>query len=252
MTDELIEIGDGFWNIRGSFRVGPLDVGTQASLVRRPSGKFVMLDAYTVEGSVKDEVFELTRDGHDIEAILMLHPFHTVHVKRVAAMFPDARLYGTRRHIERAPELEWETEHTDSAEAQELFADLLWLTVPSGIELIPDNESLHFGSVLAIHPASRTLHVDDTLTYTRIPLVGGLRFHPALRWVLREEAGAAARFRDWANELADRCAEVDQICTAHGPHLPPSRGEGFDPETAVREALAKVEGVLRRHERRHG
>jgi hypothetical protein len=41
----LIKVADSLMNIRGNFKVGPLDVGTQASLVKRKSGKWLMLDA---------------------------------------------------------------------------------------------------------------------------------------------------------------------------------------------------------------
>jgi hypothetical protein len=48
MSGKILHVADDFWNIRGSYRVGGvIDVGTQASLVRLASGKFVMLDSYT-------------------------------------------------------------------------------------------------------------------------------------------------------------------------------------------------------------
>jgi hypothetical protein len=42
---KLIKVADSFMNIRGSFKIGPLDVGSQASLVKRKSGKWLLLDA---------------------------------------------------------------------------------------------------------------------------------------------------------------------------------------------------------------
>ncbi|MFT6377963.1 MAG: hypothetical protein ACJARS_004626, partial [bacterium] len=51
MSDPLIHVADDFWNIRGSFKIfGVVDIGTHASLVRRPNGRFVLLDAYTLSG----------------------------------------------------------------------------------------------------------------------------------------------------------------------------------------------------------
>ena len=56
--ERLIDLGNGFWNIRGDLRLfGLLNVGTQASLVRLRSGRFVALvgDA-EVDDGVKEHV----------------------------------------------------------------------------------------------------------------------------------------------------------------------------------------------------
>ena len=46
LPSNVIEVAEGFWNIRGSFKIAGLyDLGTHASLVRRASGKLVLLDA---------------------------------------------------------------------------------------------------------------------------------------------------------------------------------------------------------------
>ena len=40
MSGQFIRVSEGFWNIRGSFKIaGVIDVGTQASLVRLTSGR---------------------------------------------------------------------------------------------------------------------------------------------------------------------------------------------------------------------
>src|SRR5689334_12859818 len=104
MADQLIHIADGFWNLRGSFKVaGLLDVGTQASLVRLGGGDFVLLDSYKLTGKVAQEIFALTEGGRLVRAILNLHPFHTTHCAAMAQQFPGALLYGTRRHKAQAP-----------------------------------------------------------------------------------------------------------------------------------------------------
>lgn len=75
MGSKLIQIADNFWNIRGSFKVaGFIDIGTQASLVRLASGKFVFLDSYTLSGSVQHEVDQLTNHGENVVAVLNLPP----------------------------------------------------------------------------------------------------------------------------------------------------------------------------------
>lgn len=46
MTDKIIDLGSGFWNIRGSFKLGGfIDIGTQCSLVQLESGKFIFWTA---------------------------------------------------------------------------------------------------------------------------------------------------------------------------------------------------------------
>jgi hypothetical protein len=249
MSDRLIQIADGFWNVRGSFKIaGLLDVGTQTSLVALRSGGFVLLDAYALDADVERQVLALTDQGRAVRAILSLHPFHTAHLTASAKQFPGALLYGTSRHKARAPELRWEALHTDDGALHEQFADDFVFTVPRGVDFIPKNEGLHFASVLAIHKASGTLHVDDTLSWLGLPVVGGLKFHPTLRFSLQKRPGAASEFRAWANELIALCENVQHLCTAHTRTLPPQAGV----VDRVRKAFADVSGMLDAHERRYG
>lgn len=252
MHDRIIEIGDGFWNIRGSFKFASVfDVGTQMSLVRLTSGEFVLLDSYTLSGDVRRKVLELTDGGKAISAIVNLHPFHTVHVPAVAAAFPHARLFGTRRHVDRAPTLRWESIHSEDPEMEALFSGDISLSVPRGVDFIPKDEKLHFSSVLAFHHRSHTLHVDDTLGYWSLPFASGLAFHPSLRQVLQKRPGAADEFRDWCEELIERCRTVDHLCTAHLRSLPPSGQEGGPISERVEVVVKKSEGLLGAHKLRY-
>ncbi len=255
---QLLDLGQGFWNIRGSFRIGGLlDIGTQASLLRLASGGFAFLDSLTLDQPTLDAVQALTDGGRQVEAILNLHPFHTVHVEAMHAAFPQASLYGTVRHQQRFPGLPWAPERTESPELHARFAADLAFSVPQGVDFVPRNPNLHFSSVLAFHRASGSLHVDDTLVYARLP--GPLRrlgsgdrlgFHPTLGQVLEKRAGAAADFRSWAQELIRDWADARQLCAAH-THALINAG---DPPLMQRvtRALARVERVLARHERRYG
>jgi hypothetical protein len=74
----IIRISDKFFNIRSKLVIGPADVKTHSSLVKRKNGKWLMLDSVTMENTVKLEVDNITRNGQDLEAVLNLHPFHTV------------------------------------------------------------------------------------------------------------------------------------------------------------------------------
>lgn len=250
MHDALVEIADGFWNLRGSFRVLGIDLGTQSSLVRLRSGRFVLLDCIPFGEASLAEIRRRTDGGAAIEAIINLHPFHTLHVKTVAAMFPDATLYGTARHHRVAPTLRWAPETTEGEAFAARYAEDLELLVPRGVDFIPDNENLHFASVLAIHRQTETLHVDDTLSYLPLPGLRRLMLHPALGDVLQRRKGAAQEFRAWAAQLVDRCKAVRRICTAH-MRLPPA--EQF-PSIAdeVRRAVQRAQGKLARHERSFG
>lgn len=250
MADRIVEVADGFWNIRGSFKIaGLLDIGTQMSLVRRANGRFLLLDSYEIGGSVLDEVMALTDGGEAVDAVLNLHPFHTVHVAATHAQFPNATLVGASRHRDLAPDLPWHALTIDHPDLHAAFADDLDFMVPAGVDFISDDPKLHFSSVLAFHRASRVLHVDDTLTYVPVPIVGGLGFHPTLAKTLEKRAGAAAAFRAWALELAARCDQVDHVCTAHMRTLPPVPAPFGD---QVRTALSSVESTLAKHEARWG
>jgi hypothetical protein len=260
MHPSILHVADGFWNVRGSYKTaGILDIGTHASLLRRQSGKLLFLDSYTLSGPVKRDIDELTRGGEDVEAIVNVHPFHTVHVKAMHARYPHARLYGTARHLARFPHLPWEPTKIEDPETQALFADDLDFSVPRGVELIPADQSVHFSSVLVRHRATRTIHVDDTLMYLRLPLplrLLGLhdttRFHPKLAQALERRRGAAGDFRAWAKDIADRWGDAENLCTAHTATLTARENTGASIKARILKALEGTERTLRAHERKHG
>ncbi|MFC1702069.1 hypothetical protein ACFL1J_04935 [Pseudomonadota bacterium] len=259
MSNKLLQIADNFWNIRGSFKIaGLIDIGTQASLVRLASGKFVFLDSYTLDGAVLREVSRLTNDGKDVVAVLNLHPFHTIHVTWMHKHFPDARHYGTARHLSRFPELVWQPALIEDPKTQAKFAADFEFSVPRGVDFISDDENLHFSSVLVLHRDSQTLHVDDTLMYIRLPLLlrffglpNSFSFHPTLAKVLEKRGGAAQDFRNWGNELAENWQDTRTLCAAHTATL--VTGEGDPPiHDRILAALEKVESTLQTHERKYG
>lgn len=253
MGKSIHTIAEGFWNIRGVYRIfGLLNVGTQCSLVRLQSGGYALLDCYTLQGDARELVMEKAKGGEKLEAVINLHPFHTMHVEAVAKMFPAARWYGTSRHVARFPEVKWEPQLTESAEFAECFADDFDLLVPAGVEFVPKDERLHFASVLAIHRATEIMHVDDTLNFLPAPFGGKLSLHPTLKSVLSRREGAVNEFRTWAAQLVERCESVRGVCTAH------ARLAGLTDEPAgaiaaqVRAAVEKVEPILAAHEQRFG
>jgi hypothetical protein len=259
MGSKLIQISDNFWNIRGSFKIaGVIDIGTQASLVRLASGKFVFLDSYTLDGSVLKEVDQLTNQGKDVVAVLNLHPFHTVHVAWMHERYPKARHYGTARHLSKFPELKWQSSRTEDTKTHAMFAADLQFSVPRGVEFISDDENVHFSSVLVFHPESKTIHVDDTLMYIRLPglmrffgLTDPVSFHLTFSKVLEKRAGASQDFREWAEEIAENWQSAENLCAAHTAAL-----LAQDQQTSISdliiEALGKVEKTLKSHERKYG
>ena len=260
MTNPMIQVSEDFWNIRGSYKIGGvIDVGTQASLVRLAGGKFVFLDSYTLSGAVRREVDELTHGGEDVVAILNVHPFHTVHVRRMHDMYPNAALYGTQRHLTRFADLPWAKERTEDSRLHEQFATDFEFSIPRGVDFISDDQNVHFSSVLVLHRASQTIHSDDTLMYLRLPgvlrlfgLGDSVAYHPTLAKALEQRAGAAGDFRDWANELNQRWKEAKNLCAAHTGALLARDNKGESIHARMVKALKKVEGTLEAHEKKWG
>jgi hypothetical protein len=260
MRPHTLRIADDFWNIRGSFKIGGIiDIGTQASLVRRANGRFVFLDSCPLSGAVEREVLEQTHGGKDVEAILHLHPFHTVYARTMHQRFPHARLYGTARHVARFPELPWEGTCTEDPELHAIFAEDFEFSVPRGADFISENQNIHFSSVLVFHRASKTIHVDDTVMYVRFPaaarpfgLVDALSFHPTLGRALEKRAGAARDFRLWAEALAELCRDAENLCAAHTATLTAKTNRASSIHVRLVKALDKVGGKLGAHERTYG
>lgn len=260
MSKDIIAIADNFWNVRGSYKFrGIFDLGTQVSLVRRASGKFVFLDSYTLSAAARGEVNALTNGGRDVEAIVNLHPFHTIHVEAMHRAFPSARLYGTARHCSRFPDLPWEPTKSEDPAMHALFAEDFEFSVPRGVDFVSADDSVHLSSVLVLHRASRTLYVDDTFLYFPLPWplrlldpVGLVRIHPTLPKALERRAGAARDFRHWVEGLIERCRDIEHLCAAHTAVLRNTRALGTSIPALLRKALDKAEPVLRAHEHRYG
>ena len=72
MSSAFIDLGNGFWSVRGSFRIGGFfDVGTQCSLVRLANGNFVFLLIKKKDGNYKVKkqsikIGELSNEGFTV------------------------------------------------------------------------------------------------------------------------------------------------------------------------------------------
>ena len=249
------ELGPNFWNFRGTFKIaGLIDIGTQMSLVRKPDGRFVLIDSYGTGRRCPRPVLRLTDDGAAIDAILNVHPFHTLHCEAVHRQFPRAQLVGTQRHRDRLPALPWRGPPIETEAGQAQFTDIFDFSVPDGVEFVCADEKVHVASVLIRHRESRIVHVDDTLNVLEPPgllkaVMPGpkLRFHPMLSKALKPGAAAADAYADWARRLAREWADTTLVCTAHNSVLS-MRGTGF--ARRILDALAAVEDKLEKHRRR--
>jgi hypothetical protein len=258
MTDKIVKISDTFWNVRGEFRVfGLLNIGTQASLAKLGNGKFVLLDAYTLQDDIKQQVDSLTNNGVNIAAIINLHPFHTIHVAKIHADYPNAKLYGTQRHLDKLPDLPWQKELTNSSEFATMFSEDFEFSVPRGVDFISNNEHLHFSSVLAYHLASKTIHVDDTLMFLKLPgLLGVLKspevsFHMTLSRTLEQRKAAADDFRLWVAQIAEQWSEAEVLCAAHSETLI-VKNKSPSIAAMIMIALQREEKTLRHHQQQFG
>ncbi|QDA36707.1 hypothetical protein E4191_21745 (plasmid) [Paracoccus liaowanqingii] len=255
MTEAIRDLGADFWTIRGDLRIGGvLNVGTQAALVRLSSGGFAILDSYPLRGAVRQAVMELTGQGREVRAVLNLHPFHTLHCAAIARDFPGAALFGSHRHRLRHPDLDWRSEPVESPEVAQMFAPDLEFLLPRGIDYVSRNSKVHAGSLLAWHPASRTLHVDDTINLMPVP--GLLRrlfpeprvfLHPTLPQALLPRVGAVRDFRDWLHGLAAKTRDLRWLCAAHSGLREFAPGQFSDELLA---AFRRVEDKLARAEAR--
>ncbi len=251
------QIADGFWNIRGSFKIAKVvDIGTQMSVVRRTNGRFLLLDSYAVEGDDKRELVELTDNGAAIDAIINVHPFHTLHCSKLHDLFPAARMVGTARHKREVPDIKWDAGVIEDEAMQAEFQDDLDFSKPAGLDLVTDDDSVHAASMLVRHKASGVVHVDDTFNVLAAPGVldrlvphSSLKFHPKLADALQPRAGAADEFAKWARDIAERWAGTPVVCAAHSA-IREFEQDGWREE--VLEALSDVEDKLEKHRSQFG
>lgn len=246
------KLDETFWNIRGVHRIGGvLDIGTHMSLVQRANGRFVVIDGCALDDPQREALMSLIGNGERVDAVVHVHPFHTLHVEATHRLFPSAALHGTARHRRRAPSLPWSGEPVETWGDDHPLADVLDLSVPEGVQFTCPDERVHTASVLVRHRQSGIVHVDDTLNVIAAPGVlrglfpqSSLRMHPLLGRALSPEAGAADAYAAWARALAARWADTRIVCAAHSAVRHLSEG-GFERE--VLAALDKVSGTLDRH-----
>ncbi len=219
MTDEIYDLGQGFWSIRGSFiKNGIMDIGVQSALIKLSSGRFIFLDSYTLTGEVRQQVMALTNDGRDVEAVLNVHPFHTIYCAQMAKDFPQAIFYGSSRHHAKVPDVSWSEDLVESDAVTTRYTELEF-SLPKGIYYISPNENVHASSLLVYHPASQSLYIDDTFEIPPSKLFHAVQpslgLHPTTKQALIDEATASEQYCDWATNLAHAWRDARYFCGAH-------------------------------------
>ncbi|MEW9856471.1 hypothetical protein [Novosphingobium sp. M1R2S20] len=250
------QLSDGFWNLRGKFKIaGVIDIGTQMSVARRANGRFIILDSYSADGADREQLLSLTDGGRKVDAIINVHPFHTLHCRAFHGLFPEARLIGTRRHRDKLPDLPWEQGVIEDAAVQAEFEEDFAFSVPRGVDFICPDESVHVASVLVRHRASGIVHVDDTINVFQPPRLlrailpqPKLRFHPMLAKALQNRPGAADEYAAWARLLAEEWSDTRIVCAAHSAIRTLPQG-GWRAE--LLSALDAVEKTLKAHRAAH-
>ena len=122
------------------------------------------------------------------------------------------------RHHKKIPEVRWADDLVESDAVAERYSDLKF-SMSEGIYYISPNEMIHAGSLLAYHPASKSLHVDDTFMSPPMKLLEAvlpeLILHPTTKKALKDEPNAGEQYCDWATNLAHEWRDVRNFCAAH-------------------------------------
>ncbi|XP_037040281.1 uncharacterized protein LOC119077195 isoform X2 [Bradysia coprophila] len=224
--NQLRTLENGFWNVRVPFRMVGVEIGTHMSIIRLQNGRFLIIDTVAMNDELKHEFNQLTSNGSNIEAVVAVHPFHTLAYSAFHKLYPNVKYYGTPRHLRKISEIHWAGQ-LDADENKELlskWAPEVELRIPDGAEYYnPRPEAInHFVSVFVYHSKSKTLHVDDTLIYIETSIwpinlllqPGSLIFHPSLIIGLKPDAEAPLQFHKWMNQIL-KDWNIENLCTAH-------------------------------------
>lgn len=111
-----------------------MEIGTHMSAIQLKNGNFLIIDTVVINDQLKNELDELTLNGTKIEAVLAVHPFHTLAYSDFNKLYPNLKYYGTPRHLRKLTEIKWEGQ-LDNAENKDLlqkWAPEIELRIPDG------------------------------------------------------------------------------------------------------------------------
>lgn len=132
-TPQLHQIGPGFWNVRTSFKVFKIiDIGTHMSVIQLRNGNFLVIDTVEMNDQLKKELDDLTNNGTKIEAVVGVHPFHTLAFPGFYKLYPNAKYYGTPRHLRNLKDIKWTGELDNNKESLSRWEPEVELRIPAG------------------------------------------------------------------------------------------------------------------------
>ena len=131
--NELYQIGPGFWNVRGRFKILAklVDIETQMSIVQLRNGKFLVIDTVEMNDRLRQEIDQLTKNGEKIEAVVATHPFHTLAFPAFYQYYPKAAYYGTPRHLRRLTDIPWAGD-LDDCNVRKKWEPDVYMRIPAG------------------------------------------------------------------------------------------------------------------------
>ncbi|KAJ3026702.1 UNVERIFIED_CONTAM: hypothetical protein HDU68_005203 [Siphonaria sp. JEL0065] len=244
------EIAPGCFRLQTPFHLhGFINIKTHMNFIKLNSGRFVALSAVTLDEKALAQVNQLTQNGQLLEAVVGTNPFHTLAFKQFYDLFPNAKFYGTPRHIRNLDQIKWEGSVADEL-VRSLWSPEIEMRIPDGCEFdAPKPENLnHFNGIIAFHRASGTL--DDAFSVITDPspiakLFGSKQKRLVKFFLTFKSQGinktpdAPRQFYDfWVSLLKDW--EFDNLATAHGDFL---IGGG---KKALLQCLEKEKGALSR------
>ena len=99
----------GFWNVRRQFTILAhlLDIETHMSFIQLANGKFLVVDTVELNDRLSQEINHLAEDGEKIEAVIGVHPSHTLAFVNFYQAYPNAAYYGITGHLRRLVQIPW-------------------------------------------------------------------------------------------------------------------------------------------------
>jgi hypothetical protein len=133
ITDEFYQVGSNFWNIRGRFKILAklIDIETHMSFIQLQNGNFLVVDTVELDDRLRQEINHLTDNGNKIEAVIGVHPFHTLSFQNFYESYPNAAYYGTPRHLRRLTKIPW-AGRLDDCNVRNKWEPDVQLRIPAG------------------------------------------------------------------------------------------------------------------------
>ncbi|KAI8612866.1 hypothetical protein BC830DRAFT_1134869 [Chytriomyces sp. MP71] len=224
---KMQQLGECLWILTADQPIlGIAKVPTHMAFVKLSSGRFIALSTVPLDDKAKKEINSLTNDGELLDAVIGTNPFHGLNFPSFHAFKPQAKYYGTPRHIRNIKEIPWAGSVADVAVRDSWKPDVdLQITAGTLFDDPPQPTWNHFAGVVAFHAESKTVIADDCFAVENHPGLlkkivglkhGDISFHPSLfSAALRPDAAAVQEFHDWMVTIMEEW-DFENIATAHG------------------------------------